>query len=126
MLELRQAVLEQVVLRVNQLVSLVHLLFEKDWRRLVLQASHLEGFHNGVILRRYRAALAVRVKADDLDFTGLAAEFSICSPVLNLVLDRDLRARSQLLDKLASRLLGLNRSSEWCLLKVEILITSLS
>ena len=67
-----------------------------------MQTSHLKGFHDCLVLRGVRAALAVRVERYNFDFSGPAAESSLISSILKLVLNRDLCARPQLLDKLAS------------------------
>ena len=97
MLQLRQAVLEQGVLRVDQLCTSVGALLEFDWRGLILKAGHLEGLHNDLIGSAICMRLAVCVEADYLHWPGLVPTFQ-----LDLVLDGYLCARSQLFDTITS------------------------
>ena len=97
MLQLRQAVLEQGVLRVDQLCTSVGALLEFDWRGLILEAGHLECLHNNLIGSAICMRLAVCVEADYLHWPWLIPSFQ-----LDLVLDGDLRARSQLFDTITS------------------------
>jgi len=102
-LKLREAILKKIVFGSNQLFSLVELLFKLNRRRLVLEASHLECFHNCCVLASRRTRLAVSVQADDLDSARLIAFNArrVDASILQLVLDGDFRARTQLLNKLA-------------------------
>lgn len=61
MLQLGQAVLEQVMLGIDELFPLVHTLLEEYRRWLVLEARHLKGLHYGLIVISRSASLAVRV-----------------------------------------------------------------
>ena len=76
------------------------MLLKADLRGLILQACHLKGLHDDLIMVASRARLTVVVKADHLDslrfvwFTWL---------VVKLVLDRDLSAGSKLLYELTGR-----------------------
>ena len=90
--QLGQAVLEQGVLGVNQLLATVDAMLECDRRWSVLQASHLEGLHDGLIGAPIGMRLAVRVKADHLYRSAPVASLE-----LQFVLDGDLGARPQLL-----------------------------
>ena len=101
MFELREAVLQQILLGAYELLPLVHALLEEDGGRLVLKACHLERLHNCLVLAGRSACLAVCVEADDLNTARLISKPTIFGAVLNFVLDRDLRTRPQLLYKVA-------------------------
>ena len=50
MLELREAVLEQNVLGLDELISSVGLVLKVHRTGLVLQAGHLKGLHNDLVM----------------------------------------------------------------------------
>ena len=78
----------------------VDVLFEVDWRWLVLQACHLEGFHDDFVMVAGRACLTVVVQTNNLYSSCLVTPTWY---VLYFVLNRNLCAGTQLLDELASR-----------------------
>ena len=65
-LQLAEAILEQDVLCLDELLPRVLGVLEVNGRWLVLQAGHLEGFHHSFVLVARCTGLAIPVEVDDI------------------------------------------------------------
>ena len=67
MFQLREAVLKQRILSVDEFFSCVRFIFKYYLRWHVLEACNFKGLHHNFIMVARRTCLAVGVKADDFD-----------------------------------------------------------
>jgi len=97
--ELAKAKLEKVLLRTDQLISLVHLLFEMNRRWRILEAGHFESFHHRLVMIAWLTSLAVLVETHNFDSAGPVAPVALVITIGDFVLDRNPSTCAQLLDE---------------------------